>query len=470
MSTGQHAALGPRLSIMMFLQFAIWGAWLPILYPFLLGHRGFSLDEVGMILAAGAVGAIFGPFIAGQVADRYFSTEKFLAISHLIGGLLVWFLATQESFWVFLVVSLFYGLIYAPTLALTNSLCFHHLTDRDKQFGPIRLWGTIGWIIAGIGVGQWLLVNHTPDALVQAVQDAAAALEALGAEATEEARAAAEAAVAAAEGPLSAAQDAGRADAFRLSAILGLIMGCYCFTLPHTPPSKEAKQANATFEALGEIKRQPLLTLFLLAVPISVIHQFYFVHTSAFLSELQRNIDRADDFANAINTVLGVGGGGLMTIGQMAEIAVLALIPLVAKSVSRKNLLALGIMAYAARMALFAYTDSMFTILLGVALHGFCFGCFIFVAFMVVDEETTSDVRASAQNLFNLVIVGIGIIVGSWFATSIVGSWATNEAGAMDYTRLFSVPMWIAIACLLVLLAAYPGGRRKVIEPGGGAA
>ncbi|MHC5003473.1 MAG: MFS transporter [Planctomycetota bacterium] len=148
----------------------------------------------------------------------------------------------------------------------------------------------------------------------------------------------------------------------------------------------------------------------------------------------------------------------------MMEIFVLGAIPFVAKQVPRKVLLGTGILAYAARMALFAYTDSMATILLGVALHGLCFGCFIFVAFMVVDEETTGDVRASAQNLFNLVIVGIGIIVGSWFATSIVANWATGEDG-MDYTRLFSVPLWIAVACFIALVVFYPGGRRTPTAP-----
>ena len=432
---------------MMFLQYAIWGAWLPLLYPYLLGHRGFSLDQVGMILAAGAVGAIFGPFVAGQVADRYFDTQKFLAVSHLLGALLVWLLASTEGFGVFLGLSLLYGFVYAPTLALTNSLCFHHLTDRDKQFGPIRLWGTIGWIVAGLAMGHWLLLKHTPegtDALIKA------------------------------------AQDAGRADAFRLSAVLGLLMGLYCLTLPHTPPAKNVREANATLEAIKEVRRQPLVTLFLLAVPISVIHQFYFVHTSEFLSELQRQSAAAQSAAGWINNILGVGGGGLMTIGQMAEIAVLALIPLVAKRISRKTLLAVGIIAYAARMALFAYAaDYMSAVLLGVALHGLCFGCFIFVAFMIVDEETKTDVRASAQNLFNLVIVGLGIIVGSWFATSIVGRWAThvvlddvgqpmlNEAAEaltrMDYTQLFSIPMWISLACLLVLIVFYPGGKRKSV-------
>ncbi len=427
-----------RLSVMMFLQYAIWGSWLPILYPFLLGHRGFALDEVGLILAAGAAGAIVGPFIAGQIADRFFATEKFLAVSHLLGAVLVWFLAEQDTYLPFLVISIFYGIVYAPTLALTNSISFHHLPDRDRDFGKVRLWGTVGWIAAGILMGQWLLANHTPQGV-----DAAA---------------------------VQAAQDAGRADAFRLSAILGVVMGIFCFTLPHTPPATESK-SNASLKALGEVKRQPLLMLFLIAVPVSIIHQFYFVHASGFLTVVQ-NQAGGEGISNAINTVFGVGGGGLMTIGQMTEILVIGLMPFVAKRVGRKWLLAAGLLAYALRMALFAYlpTDTaagLAMAIAGVALHGFCFGCFIFVAFMVVDEQTTPDVRASAQNLFNLVFIGIGIIVGSVFATWVAErSTFTDAQGVqqMDYTSLFTVPMWMAAGCLVLLVIAYPAKARK-IEP-----
>jgi len=415
-----ESGLRLRLSLMMFLQYAIWGAWLPILYPFLRGHRAFTLDQCGLVLSAGAVGAIVGPFIAGNLADRHFSTEKFLGISHLVGAILVWQLARTGSFQAFLGLSALYGVVYTPTLALTNSLALHHLPDRDRDFGRIRLWGTLGWIAAGIAVGQWLLYAHTPSGV------------------TEEA--------------VRQAQDAGRSDAFLLSAILGGVMGLFCFTLPHTPPARE-NHGNATVKALGEVRRQPLLTLFLLTVPISCIHQFYFVFTSDFLSSFGR------DAANAINRVLGVGGGGLMSIGQMSEIPVLAALSLFAGRFSRKSLLATGIIAYALRMALFAYTDSLATILLGVALHGFCFGCFIFVAVMIVDEETTEDVRASAQNLYNLVVVGIGIIVGSWVSTSLVGAWAETDAG-MDYTRLFSAPMWASLACLVLLVLFYPSKSR----------
>jgi nucleoside transporter len=423
--------LNAKLSFMMFLQYAIWGAWLPILWPFLADRRGFSPDQIGTMFAVGALGAILAPFIAGQIADRFFPTQRFLGISHLIGAVLVWQLADIETYAGFLGFSLAYSLVYSPTLPLTNSLAFHHLPDRDRDFGRVRLWGTIGWIAAGVAVGHWLLNKHTPTDVDEAT--------------------------------VLAAQAAGRADAFRLSAILGGVMGVFCFFLPHTPPSKSGAK-NATFEAIGEIKKQPLMTLFLLSIPISCIHQFYFVHASGFLGVFQNKA------ASAINSVLGVGGGGLMTIGQMSEILVLAVIPAVAKSVSRKSLLLTGCAAYALRMALFAYVDSvplppLATLILGVALHGLCFGCFVFVAFMIVDEETTADVRASAQSLYNLVIIGVGIIVGSKVAGEVANR-AMAGAAKLDYanrehtTALFSFPMWAAVACFVSLLLFYPSKRR----------
>ena len=408
----------------MFLQYAIWGAWLPLLWTFLSGHRDFTPSQIGNMFAIGAVGAIVAPFIAGQIADRWFNTEKFLGISHILGGILVWQLASLETYNSFLVFSLLYSLIYSPTLSLTNSLAFHHLPDRDRDFGKIRVWGTIGWIVVGIGIGQWLLHHHTPTGL--------------------EAEA------------VSAAQAAGMADAFKLSGLLGIVMGIFCFFLPSTPPAKEEKK-SAIGGALDAIRLQPLLTLFLIAVPISCVHQFYFVHTAPFLGEFQ---NQAEGFIDIVNKIVGVGGGGLMTIGQMAEIGVLAMIPLFAKKYSRKALLCVGIAAYALRMFLFAYgpnfpeTLQLPAIILGIAMHGLCFGCFIFVAFMVVDEECAADVRASAQSLFNLVIVGIGIIVGSKVAGYVAEISTVNEV--MNYQKLFSVPMWAALACLVIMQLCYP--------------
>lgn len=438
-----------RLSIMMFMQYAIWGAWLPIMYPFLSRHRQFDDGEIGYLFMIGGVGAVFAPFIAGQIADRYFNTEKYLAISHIVGGLLVWQLAWIESYWMFFAFSLLYSLIYSPTLALTNSISFHHLPDRDRDFGKVRLWGTIGWIAVGIGIGQWLLHAHTP----AGVDDAG----------------------------VLAAQAEGVKDAFRLSALIGIGMGLYCLSLPSTPPARDAER-NAVSEAMTEVRRQPLVTLFLIAIPISCVHQFYFVHTSAFVGEYQALIGGLQE---KINSVFGVGGGGVMTIGQMSEILVLGLIPFVAKRFTRKTLLAVGILAYALRMFLFAYVDVLpfnpiFTLIAGVSLHGVCFGCFIFVAFMVVDEQTTPDVRASAQSLFGLVVFGIGIIVGSIVA-GYIGDWARDVVLGPDgqplrdaagevvlersYRKLFAAPMWASIACLAALAVFYPGGRVPKVEP-----
>lgn len=403
-----------RLSVMMFLQYAIWGAWLPFLYSFLKDHRGLPPEQIGNMFAAGAVGAIFGPFIAGQIADRWISTEKLLAIHHCVGALLIWQLAKIEDYQTFLWFSVAYGFMYAPTMALTNSLAFHHLVDRDREFGRVRLWGTFGWIVVGLAMGQWLLHAHADDVV------------------------------------------AGKADAFRSSAILGFAMSAYCLTLPRTPPSRGA-QSFATLEALKEIGRQPLRTLFLITVPVSCIHQFYFVHTESFLSARQAE---APAF---LKTLFGAGGGGLMTIGQMSEVIVLGAIALFAKRVPRKTLLAVGLIAYAARMALFAYVDviplpQMLTLVIGLALHGPIFGCFIFLAFMIVDEETSSDVRASAQSLYNLVIVGVGVIVGSIVA-GWVARWATlpaSDGSGTDYMRLFSVPMWASLVCFALLMTFYP--------------
>ena len=416
LSRGMNA----RLSMMMFLQYAIWGAWLPILFPYLMNHLGIEPGKVGQVFAVGAIGAIVGPFLAGQIADRYLATEKLLGLLHLAGAGVMYLLIGAETYSDWLWMSLVYGLVYAPTLALTNSLAFTHLPDRDRDFGRVRVWGTLGWIAVGIGVGHWLLSKHTPEGTPEVI---------------------------------AAAQDAGRIDAFKLAMGLGVAMAIYCFSLPSTPPAG-GEQSNATAKAMSGVRKQPLLTLFSISVVISIVHQFYFVYTADFLSTYGR------DAAATINKIFGVGGGGLMTIGQMSEVFVLAvLIPFIGKRMTRKSMLSLGLAAYAGRMALFAYTDSLPTILLGVALHGLCFGSFIFVAFMVVDEETSADVRASAQNLYNLVIIGIGVGLGS-VVSGMLGDWA-KEGEVMNYPKLFSTVMYVAIACLVAHLLLYPGGRRS---------
>ncbi len=245
-----------RLSGMFFLQYAIWGAWLPLLWPFFGWIPQVSTQPNWRHVCRWRAGCSPGAIHAGQIADRYFATEKFLGISHLIGAALVWQLANLESYSAFLVFSLCYSVVYSPTLSLTNSLAFHHLPDRNRDFGRVRVWGTVGWIFAGISVAQWLAFYHTPAGITD-------------------------------EAAKAAAQTAGMADAFRLSAILGAVLGVYCFFLPqHAAAAWQA--AFATWEARSEVQRNPrLMALFLFAIIISCIHQFYFVHTAGFLGQFQ---------------------------------------------------------------------------------------------------------------------------------------------------------------------------------------
>ncbi len=356
--------LNIKLSVMMFLQYAIWGAWLPLFFTFVTKHRHLAPAQAGTLFSIAAVGALLAPFLAGQLADRFLNTEKFLGLSHLVGAGLVWGLGSAESYAGLVAYGLAYSVAFAPTLSLTNSLAFHHLPDRDRDFGRVRLWGTIGWIAVGIGMGQYLLHYHTPE----------------GSKETQ-----------------VLAQAAGMGEAFRLAALLSVALGLFCFFLPATPPQK-GESKFATGEAMREVVRQPLLALFLIAFPIGVIHDYYYVLTADFLGSLESSGSAtAVAWERAINSVFGVGGVGLMTLGQIAEIAVLGAMPLVAKRLSRKTLLSIGVAAYAVRFAVFAYWPTLPALVPALMLHGLCFGCFYFIAFMVVDENTTHDVRASAK-------------------------------------------------------------------------
>ena len=490
-----------RLAFMMMLQYAIWGAWLPLLYFYLLDGRGFGNTQIAWIFAVGAVGAVVAPFIAGQSVDRYISTEKYLAVCHLLGAIVVWQLAWLENYYGFLVFSLVYSLIYMPTIPLTNSLSFHHLPEPDKNFGYVRVCGGPGWILAGIGVAQWLAYAYSPsdaeivDKLISQEKVAAEQRDELlnfrriitpdGSEREGQLLSEEETSVMLdtggdqpqfvsksdarvykakeVEDGRSVALAEGMGDAFRLSAILGAILGLYCFTLPHTPPQKGEQEA-AYSQAWRRIKRNPLLTLFVVSLVISCVHQFYFVHTARFLGTYSLR-------SEWIDKIFGVGGGGLMTLGQMSEIVVMVTFPIYGRWFSRKFLLMVGIVAYIVRFAAFAYAAQIETnygipasisIVVGLLMHGPCFTLFMFLGFIVVDEETTSDVRGTAQSMYNLVLVGFGIIVGSFIAGKIA-DWCTTDAG-MDYTRLFSWPLWGSVGCLAAMLVFYPWGRRKPAE------
>ncbi len=412
----------PRLAVMMFLQFAVQGAWLPLLFNFLFKHRQMDQQTVGNILAVGAIGAVLSPLIVGQIADRYFNVERVMAVCHFIGAALIFRIAYATDPMELYFHSFAYGLLYTPTLALVNVIAFRHLPDPARDFGKVRVFGTAGWVVVGIAVGQWLLFKAGTDKALQFKY---------------------------------------MADAMKLSAILGVALGLYSFSLPATPPSP-GREKFAPVEALQEICRQPLLTLFLLSFPVASLHAFFFARAADYLTS--GRFDLPD--ASWINKIFGVGGGGLMTIGQISELAVLALMPLIVKQVNRKILLAIGLCAYALRFFLFAYFPAAPTIILGLALHGIVFGCFFFLVFITIEENTTKDVRSSAQNVFNLIIFGVGVIAGSWFS-GWLGSYVTGPNKSFDWEKFYAIPGAITIACLIALLIAYPNREIKRTEQHG---
>lgn len=409
-------AIIPRLSLMMFLQFAIQGAWLPLIFGFLRNHRGIPQETVGSILALGAVGAMISPLIIGQIADRYLNAERVMALCHFAGAAVVFRIAYATNVSELYIYSFLYGLLYTPTLALVNAISFRHLPDSSKNFGKVRVFGTLGWVVIGISVGQWLLFRAGNDVALQFKY---------------------------------------MADAMTLSAILGIVLGIYSFTLPATPPSP-GREKLAPLEALQEILRQPLLTLFLLSFPVAALHAFFFARAAEYLTTGPVHLPDA----SWINKIFGVGGGGLMTVGQISELAVLALMPLIVKRVNRKILFTIGLCAYALRFFVFAYLPSTPAIIFALALHGIVFGCFFFLVFITIEENTTKDVRSSAQNMFNLIIFGVGVILGNWFS-GWIGKWVTDANKNVNWQTFYAVPGGITVACILALLIMYPNRSKQ---------
>jgi nucleoside transporter len=411
-------AIIPRLSLMMFLEFAIQGAWLPLIFGFLQEHRGINEGTVGNILAVGAIGAMLSPLMAGQIADRFMNAERLMALCHFVGAALVLRLAYSTNIGELYFLSFAYGLLYTPTLALVNSISFRHLRDPSRDFGKVRVFGTAGWIVSGIAIGQWLLFRAGAD---------------------------------------NARQLAAMADAMKLSAILGVVLGLYCFTLPPTPPSP-GRQKSAPMEAMREIMKQPLVTLFLLSFVVATVHAFFFARAEPYLSSGRVKVPDTD----WLRKIFGARGGGIMTIGQIGELVVLALMPLIIKRVNRKLLFAIGLSAYAVRFFAFAYLPYTWAIVPALALHGIVFGCFFFLVFITIDEHTTKDVRSSAQNVFNLIIFGFGVIGGNWLSGHL-GIWVSGPDHKIDWQAFYAIPGYITLACLLALLIFYPN-RPRVSE------
>ncbi|MBP7560319.1 MAG: MFS transporter [Armatimonadetes bacterium] len=390
-----------RLGAMMFLQYAIWGAWSTVLWPYLT-KLGFTEWQKSASLAALYLASILAPFTGGQIADRWLPSQYFLALAHLGGAAAMFFMASQRDFGPFIILMAIYSILFAPTLAVTNAVAFEHIRDREKEFGLIRVLGTLGWIVAG-----WILT-----ATRRADMDWG-----------------------------------GRADLLMLTAVLSFIMAVFCLFLPNTPPKREGENPLAFVEAFKLLKDPQFLLFIIIAFVVTTELQFYYGPTGDYLKS---QIGIADADVPAV-----------MTIAQICELVGMAvLLPLLLPKIGIRWALAIGVIAWPIRYIVFAIgTPELKALVLGsLGLHGIGYTFFFVVSFIYVDKVAPSNIRNSAQSLVTLATIGLGNFIGTMFLGYIMNRFK-NPDGSMQWTNIFLVPCVLTVICAIAYLVLFRDPR-----------
>lgn len=423
-----------KLFLMMVLEFFIWGAWYPLIFGYL-PSLGFSPTEQTWILSTFPVAAIIGMFFSNQFADRNFAAERFLSASHLIAGVAMLSLVWTRSFWPFFGAMLVHCLLYVPTISITNSIAFTHMKDAQKEFGIVRMGGTIGWVLAAWPMTfilvDWARVNATPTTGFANWLGTV-----LGSGLT---------------GP---ALQAGTKWTFVVAGIASLILAGFSLTLPHTPPKRVTTGANkfAWLEALRLLAAPFILVLWLVTFVDSTVHNLFFNWTGTFLGS-------AADAGG-----VGIPGNWIMpvmSIGQVAEILTMAVLGVTLKRLGWRTTMILGILGHAARFAVFAFLPQYKEIVILVNIvHGVAYAFFFATVYIFVDEFFPKDVRASAQGLFNLMILGLGPLVANVIGPQLMGQTFKTATG-VDFRSLFLVPLSAAIFAAIVLALFFHPPQRK---------
>ena len=384
-----------RLSLMMFLQFFVWGAWFVTLGTHL-GKIGFSGSQIGYTYLMNNIAAIISPFFVGMVADRYFASQKVMGVLHLVGGVVLYLSADITTVGWLVFGLLLYNLAYMPTLALVNAVSFHQMESPDAQFPRVRVWGTIGWIVAGLTI---TLVQFKFFADVEKSSM-----------------------------PL------------KMAAIASILMGFYSFTLPNTPPQNVGKEVTAGevlgVKALRLMKERSFFVFVLCSLLISIPLAFYYNFTNLFLNDLGMQ-----------------GVAGKQSMGQMSEVIFMVLMPFFFVRLGVKKMLLVGMLAWVARYALFANGHlgaSVWMLYAGILLHGVCYDFFFVTGQIYTDRKASRDIRASAQGFIALITYGVGIGLGSLVSGYVVDAFTAN--GVKNWQTIWYIPC--AFAAVIALFFA----------------
>ena len=381
---------------MMFLQFFIWGAWAVTLGTYLLQTLGFTGTQTARAYSTMPWGAIVAPFVVGMIVDRFFAAERVLGVLHLTGAALLYYASTVTEPFAFFWVMLGYALCYNPTLALVNAISFQQLTNTEKQFPSIRVWGTLGWIAAGLIIGL------------------------MGIEA--------------------------QATPLRLAAACSAVLGVFAFFLPHTPPKQLQHRVTwrdvVGLDALGLLKQRSFAVFVLGSLLICIPLAFYYNFTNPFLNE-----------QGVVNAA------GKMTLGQASEALFMLTMPFFFARLGVKYMLVTAMAAWLGRYLLFAFGSPDGFVLayyIGIALHGICYDFFFVTGQIYVDKSAPSSVRASAQGFITLITYGIGMLIGSWVSGPIVDLYARTVDGTVqhDWTSIWLWPAGMA-AVVMILFALF---------------
>jgi nucleoside transporter len=387
-----------RLGLMMFLQFFVWGGWFVTMGSYLGATLSASGAQIAQAYSTQSWGAIVAPFIFGLVADRYFNAERVLAVIHLAGGALLILLARQGTFAGFMPLLLVYMILYMPTLALVNSISFRQLQDPAREFAAIRVWGTLGWIVAGLCI-SYVFAWDSPASIT-----------------------------------------AGRLrNTFMMCGIASVLLGLYSLTLPRTPPvvgssGKSGVRELLGLDALRLLANRNFLVFFVSSILICIPLAFYYQDANQFLTELR--------LPNAT---------GKQTLGQMSEVVFMLLIPTFLKRWGMKTTLLVGMLAWALRYLLFSLGnagDLTVLLLVGIALHGVCYDFFFVSGQIYIDSKAGPHIKSAAQGLITLATYGAGMLIGFWAAGQLTDHYAL--AGTHDWRSIWQ---WPAAFAALVFVA-----------------